>query len=98
MSLSKSWSSRLMGMTLLLAPVIAPTSLPQACAQPMGGGGPGQENVYVRDSALALEQFALAQRMEGQQWNTAAQVYNEILEKYADRVVPSQKDAAGRVY
>jgi outer membrane protein assembly factor BamB len=44
--------------------------------------------VYVRDSAIAMEKLALARRMErAHEWNKSADVYQEILEKYPDRVV-----------
>jgi outer membrane protein assembly factor BamB len=44
--------------------------------------------VYVRDSAIAMEKLALARRMErAREWNKSADVYQEILEKYPDRVV-----------
>jgi outer membrane protein assembly factor BamB len=47
------------------------------------------QGVYVRDSAVAGEKLALAKRMEHlKEWNKAADVYQEIVEKYADRVVP----------
>ncbi len=49
--------------------------------------------VYVRDSAIALEKLALARRMERlHEWGKSADVYQEILEKYPDRVVPSGED------
>jgi outer membrane protein assembly factor BamB len=49
--------------------------------------------VYVRDSDIALEKFALARRMERlHEWGTSADVYQEILEKYPDRVVPTAED------
>src|SRR5438094_3248731 len=52
--------------------------------------------VYVRDSAVAIEKLALAERMERlKEWDKSADVYQEIVEKYADRVVPNQADAAG---
>ena len=54
--------------------------------------------VYVRDSAVALEKFALAQRMERlKEWDKSADVYQEILTKYAGRLVPSGTDAQNRV-
>jgi outer membrane protein assembly factor BamB len=60
--------------------------------------GQGQGNasaVYVRDSAIAMEKLALARRMErAQQWDKSADVYQEILEKYSDRVVPAGIDPA----
>jgi outer membrane protein assembly factor BamB/tetratricopeptide (TPR) repeat protein len=63
------------------------------------GANPNQprQTVYVRDSAVAGEKLALAQRMERlKEWNKAADVYQEIVEKYADRVVPaSGTDASG---
>jgi outer membrane protein assembly factor BamB len=47
-------------------------------------------SVFVRDSAIALEKLALARRMERlHEWNKSADVYQEILEKYPDRVVRS---------
>jgi outer membrane protein assembly factor BamB len=48
-----------------------------------------RQGVYVRDSAVAAEKLALAQRMERlKEWDKSADVYQEIVEKYADRVVP----------
>src|ERR1700722_16961384 len=48
----------------------------------------GKDNtagVYVRDSAIALEKLALAQRMERlKEWGKSAEVYQGILEKYPD--------------
>ena len=62
-------------------------------------GKESTEGVYVRDSALALEKFALAQKMERlKEWNKSADLYQEILEKYADRVVPSQIDKDNKIY
>ena len=53
--------------------------------------------VYVRDSGVALEKFALADRMErAREWAKSADVFQEILQKYPDRVVPSKSDAATR--
>jgi outer membrane protein assembly factor BamB len=49
--------------------------------------------VYVRDSAIAMEKLALARRMErAREWGKSADVYQEILEKYSDRVVPAGED------
>src|SRR5687768_6239568 len=54
-------------------------------------GKESTEGVYVRDSALALEKYALAQRMERlKEWNKSADLFQEVLEKYPDRVVPSR--------
>jgi outer membrane protein assembly factor BamB len=62
-------------------------------------GKESTEGVYVRDSALALEKFALAQKMERlKEWNKSADLYQEILVKYADRVVPSQIDKDNKIY
>jgi outer membrane protein assembly factor BamB/outer membrane protein assembly factor BamD (BamD/ComL family) len=48
------------------------------------------EGVYVRDSAVAAEKMALAFRLEHlNEWNKAADVYQELLQQYADRVTPS---------
>lgn len=57
------------------------------------------QSVYVRDSAVAVEKFALAERMEHlKEWDKSADVYMEILRSYADRVVPSQIDAENKIY
>jgi outer membrane protein assembly factor BamB len=49
------------------------------------------EGVYVRDSATAAEKKTLAIKMERlKEWNKSADLYQEVIVKYADRVVPSQ--------
>ena len=61
----------------------------------------GQDNisqVYVRDSAIAMERLALARRMErAREWAKSADVYQEILEKYPDRVVPAAEDPTSHI-
>ena len=93
---------------LILAPTLLSAAAAPAPAQPGPGAGldpnsfygkDSTEGVYVRDSALALEKFALAQKMERlKEWNKSADLYQEILEKYADRVVPSQVDRDQKIY
>jgi len=75
-----------------------------ARAQVVGGAagreesaGDSVDGVYVHDSGLAVEKMAHAQRMEGKQWNTASELYQEIIEKFADRVVPSAGQAPSRL-
>src|SRR2546423_1858350 len=73
---------------------------PVAHAQRQFGPDPSRrdpkQGVYVRDSAVAGEKLALAQRMERlKEWDKAADVYQEIIEKYADRVVPVVSAEAG---
>src|SRR5438045_4061816 len=54
---------------------------------------PTTQGVYVRDSVDAGDKLALAQRMERlKEWDKSADVYQEIVEKYADRVVPVSSD------
>lgn len=54
--------------------------------------------VFVRDSGVAVEKIALAERMERlHEWNKSADVYQEILEKFSDRVLPSKINADGKV-
>ncbi len=49
--------------------------------------------VYVKDSAIAADKFELGKRMERlKEWHKAADVYQEILEKYQDRVVAIEFD------
>src|SRR4051812_32346325 len=98
----------IMGTAVLRAQPV-PATQPQVHAQaaaPAGGINPdamagkdGQEGVFVRDSALAVEKFALAQKMERlKEWDKSADLYQEILDKYADRVVPSQVDKDNKIY
>src|SRR5215211_1741805 len=61
----------------------------QRMVGPIPGRDPTTQGVYVRDSAVAGEKLALAQRMEHlKEWDKSADVYQEIAEKFADRVVP----------
>src|SRR5687768_5734642 len=61
-------------------------------------GKESTEGVYVRDSALALEKFAVAQRMERlKEWTKSAELYQEVIDKYPDRVVPSRTNADDKI-
>lgn len=49
--------------------------------------------VYVRDSGIASEKMALAERMERlREWGKSADVYQEIVDKYADRIMATGSD------
>lgn len=87
----------------MLAAAVAAVSLtPEAGAQrlilgndPMGreGSGDPAQGVYVRDSAIASDKFELGKRMERlKEWHKSADVYQEILRMYKDRVVPTDND------
>jgi outer membrane protein assembly factor BamB/TolA-binding protein len=90
---------------LLAAACVFGGTLDLIAQQQIQGQRAGQEGssaprdltgVYVRDSAVAVEKLALAQRMERlKEWDKSADVYQEIVEKYADRVVPNQTDPTG---
>lgn len=48
----------------------------------------------MRESAAALDTFQNGQRMERlKEWAKAADFYQEVMEKYRDRVIPSAQDA-----
>lgn len=54
--------------------------------------------VFVRDSGIASEKMALAERMERlKEWDKSADVYQEIIDKYADRVIPTRSDDSGAI-
>jgi outer membrane protein assembly factor BamB/tetratricopeptide (TPR) repeat protein len=58
---------------------------------------PQTTGVFVRDSAVAGEKLALAERMERlKEWDTSAEVYQEVLDQYADRVLPTHNDEKGQ--
>ena len=66
--------------------------------QPSSIYGRDTTQVYVRDSAIAIEKFALDERMERlHEWSKAADVYQDVLANYADRVVPSLLDKDNRI-
>ncbi|HEX2973550.1 MAG TPA: hypothetical protein VHP11_14540, partial [Tepidisphaeraceae bacterium] len=71
---------------LLAAPLASPEASPVAQAADATPAEP-QQGVYVRDSAIASDKFELGKRMERlKEWPKSADVYQEILEKYQDRV------------
>lgn len=97
--------SCILGFEIFLPSTLAQPQDADDLAQPARGnpaaltGRDAAQGVYVRDSAVAVEKFALAQRLERlKEWDKSADVYMEILEKYADRVVPSQVDKDNRIY
>src|SRR5688572_9035270 len=73
-------------------------------AVPRGGLNPdsfyakeSNQGVSVRDSLEAIKKLEDARRMERlRDWNKAADWYQEVVEKYGDRVVPSGVDKEGR--
>jgi outer membrane protein assembly factor BamB len=77
----------------------APQTLQQGVNPQSLYGRDTTQGVYVRDSAVAVEKFALAERMEHlKEWDKSADVLMEILRSYADRVVPSQVDQDNKIY
>ncbi|HEX4795155.1 MAG TPA: PQQ-binding-like beta-propeller repeat protein [Humisphaera sp.] len=97
---SRVWIVTLAGALMFCAPLPGqdqPPKTVQAALEP-GGQFEGKEpidGVYVRDPAGAIDKWALAKRMEGlKEWNKSADLFQEVLTKYADRVVPSRLDRA----
>jgi outer membrane protein assembly factor BamB len=81
---------------LLTCAAVAPA---QRLIGPNPRRDPTTQGVYVRDSAVAGEKLALAQRMEHlKEWDKSADVYQEIVEKYSDRVVPVSDETGGQRY
>jgi outer membrane protein assembly factor BamB len=65
-------------------------------APPAPSDAAPSSGVYVHDSAIAMDKIALAERLEGlKEWAKSADVYQEIVEKYADRVVACHLDDNG---
>ncbi len=55
------------------------------------------ESVYVRESTSAVEKLTLAERMEHlKEWDKSATIYQEVIAKFADRVVPIKTDDKGK--
>lgn len=84
----------------------APAALPAAQAgqaEPAATSLPSGEDVaqgvFVRDSAIAVDQFALAERMERlRDWTKAADVYQDVITRFGDRLIADRSDADGKVY
>lgn len=54
--------------------------------------------VYVRDGGIAMEKISLAERLERLgEWRKSADVYQEIVDKYADRLIPTGSNDQDRV-
>ncbi|CAN5633074.1 hypothetical protein BH09PLA1_BH09PLA1_06420 [soil metagenome] len=76
---------------IAMGPSVAPAQLTPAQSRELN-------QVYVRDSSIAVEKFALAERMHSlREWHKAADVYQEVLVNYADRVVPSESNPQDQV-
>lgn len=106
--LMRSVRAALMGGLLLSLGELAPSQaeeidlplVPQRGLDPqVSNANDPTQGVYVRDSAVAMEKFSLAKRMERlKEWNKSADILQEILEKYSDRVVPSQVDKNSKIH
>jgi outer membrane protein assembly factor BamB/TolA-binding protein len=57
-------------------------------------GKDSTQGVYVRESSTAVDKLVAAEKMERlKEWAKAADYYQEVLQKYNDRVVPTGVDA-----
>lgn len=94
------------GLPAMAAVLLAQPLLAQDATQPADALNPENfygkeptEGVYVRDSAGATEKLALAEKMERlKEWSKSADLYQEVITRYADRVVPSQLDNDKKIY
>lgn len=83
---------------LLLATAgVLPGSRAGAAAPPPAEAAPeppdsrNSVSVFVPDSSAAVERLILAEKLEkASEWDKAAGIYQELLEKYGDRVVPTE--------
>ena len=72
-------------------------------AQPADSAVPSGEDVaqgvFVRDSAMAVDQFVLAERMERlRDWTKAAEVYQDVISRFGDWLIADRVDVDGKVY
>ncbi|HEY0010078.1 MAG TPA: tetratricopeptide repeat protein, partial [Tepidisphaeraceae bacterium] len=82
---------------VLLAAVLSVAATARAQIAIDAPAAKDMQSVYVRDSGVAAERLSLAERMERlKEWDKAADVYQEIIEKYPDRMIASQSDEANR--
>ena len=83
---------------LIFTCILAAAAVAQDAGQSSDSARDANEGVYVRDSAVATEKLALADRLEHlQEWGKSADVYQELLQQFADRVAPSGKDKNDRI-
>jgi len=85
------------GWFLILGVVLAASVLSSAQVDPNAPSDTdttdNNSGVYVRDSSVAMDRLTLAHHMESlKEWAKAADIYQEILEKYSDRVIPAASD------
>ncbi|GEM_PF-6559460 len=77
--------------SLAQAPTPAPPAPPAADA-----GKPAEPpsiSTFVPDSSVAMERLALAAKLaQASEWAKSAEIYQELLENYRDRVVPASAD------
>ncbi|HEX8521047.1 MAG TPA: PQQ-binding-like beta-propeller repeat protein [Tepidisphaeraceae bacterium] len=89
----KDMKRGMFGLVLLLTGAIA-WAQPAPATQAEAGKELNQ-GVYVRDSGGAVEKLAQAERMSRlKEWDKAADLYQEVLDKYSDRIVSTGKDGS----
>lgn len=95
-----SWLISLAAAALTALPLPAPAQQKPAPADADSFyGKEPTEGVYVRDSAGAVEKLTLAQKMERlKEWSKSADLYQEVIIKYADRVVSSRVNKENVIY
>src|SRR4051794_10876406 len=88
------------GMLVVVVLLIAVAPAQRAPTEQAEAGKELNQGVYVRDSGGAVEKLALAERMTRlKEWDKAADLYQEVLDKYSDRIVSANKDgSAGSRY
>ena len=81
----------------VIGSVVGSNAIIFAQAQGTSSTSDPQQGVYVPDSAIATDKFELGKRMERlKEWHKSADVYQEILEKYQDRVVATLLNDRGQ--
>ncbi len=63
-----------------------------------GDGSEAKEGVYVNDSLAAKDTLDKAEKMERlKEWYKSADYFQEVLEKFRDRVIPVKSDKDDKV-
>lgn len=83
---------------LLWLPLESPAEKVLPAVPETGGGDDRTLGVYVRDSAQAADTFENGKKMERlKEWPKAVDFFQEVLDKHADKVVPSAVDQKNNI-
>lgn len=87
-----------LGVAALIGVLVSPAGAQQPAEPAEEQTRDQAEGVYVRDSANAVDRFALAERLERLgDWAKAAEVYQEVVSEFGDRLIARPVEEGRRI-